>query len=127
MGLKLARSKELDALIGQNLRNIRIRRGITQEALGDSLGVTFQQIQKYEKGVNRLSATALVHFQNVLGCELKDFFAGIDVDGVKNETPVMSDDAVKVSMVVNTMPAWKQSLVLALTREVDKVEKDDAG
>lgn len=127
MGLKLARSKELDALIGQNLRNVRIRRGITQEALGDSLGVTFQQIQKYEKGVNRLSATALVHFQNVLGCELKDFFAGIDVDGVKNETPVMSDDAVKVSMVVNTMPAWKQSLVLALTREVDKVEKDDAG
>lgn len=124
MGLKLARTKELDAVIGQNIRNIRTRVGITQETLGVSLGITFQQIQKYEKGTNRVSAAALIHFQNALGCELKDFFDGIDIDGVKNTTPTMSDDAVKVSMVVNAMPPWKQSLVLALTRQVDKIDKD---
>jgi transcriptional regulator with XRE-family HTH domain len=124
MGLKLARTKELDAVIGQNIKNIRTRGGITQESLGGSLGITFQQIQKYEKGTNRVSAAALIHFQAVLGCEIKDFFAGIDIDGVKNQSPVMSDDAVKVSMVVNAMPPWKQTLVLALTRQVDKIEAD---
>jgi transcriptional regulator with XRE-family HTH domain len=125
MGLKIARTKELDAVIGQNIRNIRTRGGITQESLGVSLGITFQQIQKYEKGANRVSAAALIQFQAVLGCELKDFFAGIDVDGVKSQTPVMSDDAVKVSMVVNAMPPWKQTLVLALTRQVDKIEAEN--
>ncbi|MCV9963935.1 helix-turn-helix domain-containing protein [Pararhizobium sp. BT-229] len=124
MGLKLARTKELDAVIGQNIRNIRTRGGITQESLGVSLGITFQQIQKYEKGTNRVSAAALIHFRNALGCELKDFFAGIDIDSAKNTTPTLSDEAVKVSMVVNAMPPWKQSLVLALTRQVDKIDKD---
>ncbi|MCZ7861453.1 helix-turn-helix transcriptional regulator [Agrobacterium salinitolerans] len=125
MGLKLARTKELDAVIGQNIRSLRMRGGITQESLGVSLGITFQQIQKYEKGTNRVSAAALIHFQNALGCELRDFFDGIDIDGVKNSIPSMSDEAVKVSMVVNAMPPWKQSLVLALTREVDKIDRKD--
>lgn len=124
-GLRHARTKELDAVIGQNIRNIRTRNGLTQETLGVALGITFQQIQKYERGLNRVSAAALVHFQSVLGCELKDFFAGIDIDGVKNEAPVMSVDAIKVSMVVNAMPPWKQSLVLALTRQVDKADRND--
>jgi transcriptional regulator with XRE-family HTH domain len=123
VGLKLARTKELDAVIGQNIRNLRMRGGITQESLGVSLGITFQQIQKYEKGTNRVSAAALIHFQNALGCELKDFFDGINIDGGKNATPSMSNEAVKVSMVVNAMPAWKQALVLALTREIDKVDR----
>ena len=125
MGLKVARTKEFDVVIGQNIKNIRTRVGITQETLGGSLGITFQQIQKYEKGSNRVSAAALLHFQKALGCDLKEFFDGIDIDGAKSGTPVMSDDAVKVSMIVNGMPPWKQALVVNVTRQIDKVQSDD--
>lgn len=125
MGLKVARTKEFDDVIGQNLKNIRNKVGITQESLGESLGITFQQIQKYEKGSNRISAAALVHFQKALGCDIKDFFDGIDIDGVRNATPMMSDDAVKVSMIVNGMPPWKRALVVNLVKQVEKAAPED--
>lgn len=125
MGLKVARTKEYDVVIGQNIKNIRTRVGLTQESLGESLGITFQQIQKYEKGANRVSAAALIHFQKALGCDLKEFYDGIDIDGVRNETPSMSDDAIKVSRIVNAMPPWKQTLVVNITKQVDRATRDD--
>lgn len=51
---------EIDEKIGDRLLNIRLARGISQAELGDSLGVSFQQIQKYERGSNRMSASVLV-------------------------------------------------------------------
>ena len=51
----------LDPLIGRRLRVAREAAGMTQEALGDVLGITFQQVQKYEKGQNRISTTRLLH------------------------------------------------------------------
>ncbi|MDM9621909.1 hypothetical protein A6U87_20445 [Rhizobium sp. AC44/96] len=51
---------EIDEEIGDRLLNIRLARGISQAELGDSLGVSFQQIQKYERGSNRMSASVLV-------------------------------------------------------------------
>jgi transcriptional regulator with XRE-family HTH domain len=50
----------LDAEIGGRIRHIRKLRGLSQTELGVVLGVTFQQIQKYERGTNRISASALV-------------------------------------------------------------------
>nr|WP_311766179.1 helix-turn-helix transcriptional regulator [Neorhizobium tomejilense] len=125
MGLKVARTKEYDVLIGRNIRAIRTRVGLTQESLGESLGITFQQVQKYEKGANRVSAGALIHFQKALGCDLKDFFNGIDIDGTKTEPLVMNEDAIKVSAIVNALPPWKRSLVVSLTRQVEKAEPEE--
>jgi len=53
------RIKAIDSLIGQRLREIRLKRGYTQGDLGKVLDVTFQQIQKFEKGDNRLSGSQL--------------------------------------------------------------------
>ncbi len=50
----------IDEKIGNRLLNARLARGISQVELGDSIGVSFQQIQKYERGGNRLSASVLV-------------------------------------------------------------------
>jgi transcriptional regulator with XRE-family HTH domain len=49
-----------DVAIGQNLRGLRNIHKMSQEALGKQLGLTFQQVQKYEKGVNRISGSRLV-------------------------------------------------------------------
>ena len=63
----------IDAEVGLNLRRARLDRGVSQSELGDSLGVSFQQIQKYERGANRMSASMLVkasRFLNVRAADL---------------------------------------------------------
>ncbi len=54
------RDESMDAILGRTLRRLRESGGMTQAALGDRLGVTFQQVQKYERGVNRISASTLI-------------------------------------------------------------------
>ena len=56
----------IDRAIGQRLRAYRLAAGMSQTAVGNHLGVTFQQIQKYEKGVNRLSGSRLVAVTELL-------------------------------------------------------------
>lgn len=63
-------------IIGNNLRNIMKARLCTQKALADALGITFQQIQKYQSGKNRMSADTLFAAAKYLKTEVKDFFAG---------------------------------------------------
>lgn len=67
----------IDAAVGKNLQNIRALRGVSQSELGSRVGVTFQQIQKYEKGVNRISASKLVEMADVLDVAIADFFDGV--------------------------------------------------
>lgn len=62
---KLKHVKPGDAKIGNIVRQLRMRKGWSQEKLGDELGVTFQQIQKYEKGANRISGSRLVTIANL--------------------------------------------------------------
>jgi transcriptional regulator with XRE-family HTH domain len=50
----------IDVAVGLRIRQLRKARGMSQENLGDALGITFQQIQKYERGTNRVSASMLV-------------------------------------------------------------------
>jgi transcriptional regulator with XRE-family HTH domain len=51
---------ELDKEIGASIRQFRLHRSMSQEALAEKIGVTFQQLQKYEKGLNRVSTSALI-------------------------------------------------------------------
>jgi transcriptional regulator with XRE-family HTH domain len=56
----------IDVEIGQAIRSIRTAQGVSQEQLGEALGVTFQQVQKYEKGTNRLSVSSLIRLCKAL-------------------------------------------------------------
>jgi len=56
----------VDKYVGSRVRMRRIMLGMSQEKLGDALGLTFQQVQKYEKGANRVSASRLTHIAEVL-------------------------------------------------------------
>jgi transcriptional regulator with XRE-family HTH domain len=64
-----------DAEIGQRVRALRLQRGLSQTELGNLISVTFQQVQKYEKGANRISAGRLQRVAEVLGVPVAYFFA----------------------------------------------------
>lgn len=71
---------ETDVLVGSRVRARRKELGLSQEKLGASVGVTFQQIQKYEKGTNRIGASRLQDIAYSLGVPVSFFFPGA-VDG----------------------------------------------
>lgn len=66
----------IDKHVGSRVRMRRMMVGMSQEKLGESLGITFQQIQKYEKGTNRIGASRLQQISIVLGVPVAFFFEG---------------------------------------------------
>ena len=72
----MARKKPnaVDTHVGSRVRLRRMLLGMSQERLGDSLGLTFQQVQKYEKGVNRISASRLFQIVKILDVPVQFFF-----------------------------------------------------
>lgn len=73
-------NKSLDAFIGDRVKQRRIALGMSQDKLGSYLGITFQQVQKYEKGVNRISASMLYTIATVLSVEINYFIEGFSSD-----------------------------------------------
>ena len=66
----------IDVFVGSRVRLRRLMVGMSQEALADRLGVTFQQVQKYEKGSNRISASRLQQIAKMLDVPVSFFFDG---------------------------------------------------
>ena len=66
----------VDIHVGRRLRLKRTFLGLSQEAVGKQIGVTFQQIQKYERGINRMGASRLYDFAKALGVQVAYFFEG---------------------------------------------------
>jgi transcriptional regulator with XRE-family HTH domain len=64
----------LDAMVGARIRVFRIHRRISQTDLAEQIGVTFQQVQKYEKGANRVGASRLSRIATVLGISVGELF-----------------------------------------------------
>jgi transcriptional regulator with XRE-family HTH domain len=86
----------IDAMVGARVRMLRERRKMSQTALGDAIGVSFQQVQKYERGTNRISASALFHIARTLGVSPADFFDGLSEQGeVSADWSRMSDPQVR--------------------------------
>lgn len=75
----------LSKKIGANLRKLRNLKGMSQEKLGNALGITFQQVQKYENGANRLSVPKLVQCSHILQAPVASFFEGTDAFGYNGE------------------------------------------
>lgn len=68
------RPNPIDAHVGSRVRLRRMLLGISQERLGEQLGLTFQQVQKYEKGVNRIGASRLYDLSKVLNVPVQFFY-----------------------------------------------------
>lgn len=68
------RANPIDKHVGERVRMRRMLLGMSQERLGEQLGLTFQQVQKYEKGVNRIGASRLFDLAHVLGVPIQYFY-----------------------------------------------------
>ena len=84
----------IDVHVGSRVRLRRTLLGLSQPALGDTLGVSFQQVQMYERGVNRISAGKLWKLTQVLDVPVSFFFDGVDEDQA-GPTPSDSDPLYK--------------------------------
>ncbi len=82
---------DIDRNVGQRVRWRRRELKLTQEKLGDMLELTFQQVQKYEKGVNRISAGRLFEMAKVLGVPVTYFYEGVG-DVLGRETPDIAEE-----------------------------------
>jgi transcriptional regulator with XRE-family HTH domain len=71
----------IDKHVGARVRMRRMMVGMSQEKLGDALGLTFQQVQKYEKGTNRIGASRLQHIAHILQVPVSFFFEGAPASG----------------------------------------------
>ena len=132
----------IDRLVGQRLRWRRRELRLTQEKLGELLNLTFQQVQKYEKGVNRISAGRLYEVASALGVTIDYFYEGARdhlPEGVaaiaETETtdiaPVLSADTLELVAAFQSIkdPAVRTSIltnVLATANALQDPVEDDS-
>jgi transcriptional regulator with XRE-family HTH domain len=87
----------IDAHVGNRMRLRRMLIGLSQERMGEMLGLTFQQVQKYEKGVNRIGAGRLYQIADILSVPVAYFYEGFVGDGA-NPHAANDDTATKPVM-----------------------------
>jgi transcriptional regulator with XRE-family HTH domain len=108
----------VDIAIGQRIRSRRLAIGISQEKLGEALGLTFQQVQKYEKGTNRVGGSRMQQIAHALGCTITALHG--EGNGKLNE-----DEALALSILgnnkhrglfvaYNALPPKEQAVVVNL-------------
>ncbi len=85
----------VDVHVGKTIRIQRLLRKVSQTELGDRVGVTFQQIQKYEKGSNRVSASMLVEIAGALSVDVRTFFDDLTAPAANaNDNPAPSEEFI---------------------------------
>jgi transcriptional regulator with XRE-family HTH domain len=90
----------LDVHFGEKLRAQRLMTKVSQDDVAKALGLTFQQIQKYEKGVNRMSAATIVRIAAVLDVDVQYFFDELPT-GVKKNKEIKTPVSVEMSLAAH--------------------------
>ncbi len=94
----------VDLYVGARLRQARTLRGLTQEQLGEKVGIAFQQVQKYERGANRISAGRMYEMGKALGVAVTFFFEGMS-DAVAEVSPAQVKQGTDASQAVESIEA----------------------
>ena len=101
-----------DITIGNNIRARRVAVGMSQEMLGNAIGVTFQQVQKYEKGTNRVGGSRLVQIAMALGVQPAKL---LPESNAPAGTPVTASvTAMKLASKIDSLPTAHRKAVTAL-------------
>ena len=91
---------EINIIIGQNIRNRRRRMCITQKQLGSLIGVSYQQLHKYEVGVNAVSAAKLKQLAEIFECGVQDFYYDREADFVENIYKPAQAETLKIKAII---------------------------
>jgi transcriptional regulator with XRE-family HTH domain len=106
----------VDVAVGQNVKLRRLAVGLSQEKLGERMGLTFQQIQKYEKGTNRIGASRLVQIARALDCAVRDLFAGCDQGEAGPPIPQFSAAEIKLVLAFRAIESdARRAVIINLT------------
>src|SRR3954465_5774450 len=94
------RANPVDVHVGSRVRLRRMLLGMSQEKLGEHLGLTFQQVQKYEKGSNRVSASKLYQMAQVLGVPVQFFYEDLPGSRADGSGPGLNDQGGSQSEIM---------------------------
>ncbi len=97
----------VDATVGRRLRDRRMVMGLSQSTLGDAVGLSFQQVQKYERGINRISASRLYQFAGILDVSVDYFFEPLLYNEDSQELlPPGTDDPTRMREILALVRAY---------------------
>jgi len=116
----------VDRFVGRRVAERRISLGFNQSDLGRALGLTFQQIQKYEKGTNRISSSKLWDMAKFLGVDIGYFFDGLaDAQSIASNGGAAFEDfpatrhSVEIARIAPRLSGHQQKLTLDLMKELE--------
>ncbi len=120
------RATDVDDYVGRRIRQRRLELGQSQTELADALGITFQQIQKYENGTNRISAGRVYAAAQHLGVTLDYFFEGVElpVASQPNHDSLFENDKQVIALVrgfIQISDAYTRSNVASLVNSIAKI------
>jgi transcriptional regulator with XRE-family HTH domain len=111
-------SKEFNARMGKVIRELRLKNGLTQEAIGSKINVTFQQVQKYERGVNGIAACYLPKLAELLGVTVADFYERIGTPRQSVERSPAENDSFLAARYVGKIEDPKiRSVIIDVARK----------
>lgn len=93
-------SHPVDVHVGKKLKNLRVLRGLTQTDVAKGLDISFQQVQKYELGRNRISASKLFEISRILDVSPSYFFDGLG-EAEDNGGPVLDEETARIANVIS--------------------------
>ena len=102
MGRKNEYTEQIDKIIAGRIHELRISMGLSRQQLSEKIGVTHQQVQKYEKGVNRISAGRLASIAKELNETVAYFFEGLEEDPVPNQHQRMCIEVARNFMQIKS-------------------------
>jgi len=122
-------SHPVDVHVGKRIRHRRWMNGTTQQQLAEKVGIKFQQIQKYETGMNRVSASRLWDIAHVLEVPVSFFFEGMDVEtpgftaaGVDMPADILGDkEALELLRCYYAIPENQRRRLFDLARVLSEV------
>lgn len=114
-------ANSIDEHIGKRLRQRRNMLGLTQEKLGSMIGVTFQQIQKYERGHNRIGGSRMYSLCNALKIEPNFLFEELSFEEKKGGDPMLSCDSINLITYFNSIDSSSlRGAILEITKNAAK-------
>lgn len=110
--------KFIDIQLGQTLKQVRKSRKYSQLALAQELGITFQQVQKYETGTNRISASRLIDICRVLGMNVQEFYGLIEPDSDPPDPLLTAQTAQLTGLFGKISDARLRKAILRVLHEI---------
>lgn len=113
-------TRAVDKHVGKQLRMMRAARGLTQEELGLKLGISYQQLHKYETGANSIAASRLYEISKLLGISPDALFDGLQptINANSSNDHLLSRDQVMLLRHLNNLPESRRIAVISFIRSI---------